>query len=245
MKAKIIMLSALGVASFGLTQAASAGWDSGACPQPHTGPAPCIEHYDASTGTTTHFNGSGSHAGDWHGNPATGAPFTFKGRTNLTCGFASVECDLALDGKVRKVYDTANNTWKVGIEVSNATVDNGTFCGAVTVGGFEWYMNEDAPHPLPPKYNDDNDVGIPYDINATPPITMQAIIGPIDVSVPILGINVSNGHMHNVTYDNTNTFSFGTDWRDPVIYDENDDPTNCEVSGDLELEDTGDTLTIY
>lgn len=241
MKAKIIMLSALGVASFGLTQAASAGWDSGACPQPHTGPAPCIEHYDASTGTTTHFNGSGSHAGVWHGDPATGAPFTFKGRTTLQCSFATVECDLALDGKVRKVYDSANSTWKVGIEVSNATVDNGTFCNAVTVSGFNWYMDENGEHG---PYSDNDDVGIPYDASATPPIDLVASIGPIGVQVPLLGIDVNNGHMHDVTYDNLNTFSFGTDWRDPTIYDSNENSTGCSVSGDLQLLDSGDTLII-
>lgn len=233
MKAKIIMLSALGVASFGLTQAASASWDSGACSG--GGSAPCIEWSDGSN--TYHFNGSGGHAGDWHGHPG-GGDFEFTGPTNLVCDGIPVDCDLTLYGQVRKAYDSTANTWKVGIQVTNADVTGGFTCGFVDVGGFPWFVDENHEHG---PYTNAVDVGIPYPITS-----FIGSIGEIDVAVPILGISVTDGHMHDITYNNSDTFSFGTGTLDEIIYINGaaDDDSGCRVSGDLRLQPAGDTLSI-
>ncbi|MFT0139416.1 hypothetical protein ACEK07_32660 [Alcanivoracaceae bacterium MT1] len=228
MKAKIIMLSALGVASFGLTQAASA-WTSGDCSATST--RPCIEHSDGYYFTNT---------GVWEGDPTTGAPFTFSGSTVLTCGSNVVDCTLSLEGKARIEMD--GSTPKVGIEVSNGSVTGGFLCGFVNVGGFPWYIDENNEHG---PYSNAASVGIPYNAGSTPPINFIGSIGTIDVSVPLLGINVTDGHMHDVTYNNSDTFSFGTGSLDPNIYDQNENATGCTVSGDLQLQPSGDTLTIF
>ena len=239
MKPKIFILSVLGAASLGLSQAASANWQSGICPQPNMGPAPCIEWSDGTN--TYHFNGDGGQAGEWHGHP-NGGSFNFKGRTTLICDNNTVECDLGLDGRVRKDYDPVDGTWKVSIEVSDATVDNGLLCGFVNVSGFPWYIDENDEHG---SYTSAVDVGIPYNNATTPPIDFIGSIGPIGVSVPLLGINVTNGHMHDITYDNSNTFSFGTGMLDENIYASDETLTGCTVSGDLDLQPLGDILTIY
>lgn len=242
-------LLTFGLALLGTSQFASAGWVAGQCTS--TGPAPCIEYFNGTS--WSHFNGDGGHADIWHG-PSGDAPddqdpgtrtntFEFCGDTSLTCGSAVVECELCLYGQVRKCYDDSNSTWKVGIRVMDADVTGGAFslCGFVSVTGFPWYIDENSEHG---PYSNDCDVGIPYDSTATPTIDLIGSIGPIGVSVPLLGINVTNGHMHDITYNNIDTFVFGVDWRDEIIYNSSEGSTGCTVTGSLEMQPSNNILSI-
>ena len=243
MKAKIIMLSALGVASFGLTQAANAGWDNSDSSGAAT---PCIE-YNGSN----HFNVNDTDRSDWHGTPGTGSPagtwnngvnpadpFVFSGETHLVCNDIEVDCTLSLSGYTRI---TGDDPYSIGIMVTDADVTGGFTCGFVDVGGFPWFIADNGHHDpftIPPA------LGVPY----TNPMTFEGSIGPIDVDVNLLGIHVADGHMHDVTYNNLDTFSFGTNGNDPVIYNWNgtsDVPSGCTVSGNLELQAPGTSLKIY
>lgn len=180
MKAKIIMLSALGVASFGLTQAANAGWDNTDCGGAAT---PCIE-YNGSN----HFNIDDTDHSDWHGTPGTGSPagtwnngvnpadpFVFSGDTHLVCDGIEVDCTLSLSGYTRIA---GSNPYNIGIMVTDADVTGGLLCGLVGLGEFPWYIDENNEHG---PYSDAANVGIPYPITS-----FIGSIGSIDINVPPL-----------------------------------------------------------
>lgn len=227
MKAKIIMLSALGIASFGLTQAANATWAGGDCSS--TTDRPCIEYNG-----TNHFTSTGGSS--WHGIPGTTNPFVFSGPTNLVCNGIPVDCDLTLEGKV----NIDGSPERIGIQVENFSVSGGLICSSVTVSGFNWYV---APNNYHGPYSAGSPgLGLPY----SSPMTLIGSIGPIGVSVPLI-TNFTGGHMHDVTYNNSDTFSFGTGSLDPVIYLNGSahDDSGCRVSGDLQLQSPGTSLTIY
>ncbi|WP_262462817.1 hypothetical protein [Alloalcanivorax balearicus] len=223
MKAKIIMLSALGAVSFGLTQAASAHWTNGACV---SGTAPCIEWNDNNLTGPKHFNGTGSDNNVWHGHP-NGGDFSFAGTTVLSCpGLPSIECTLTLEGEVKKFND--GQDWRVGIRVNNSTITGGLLCGVVSVGGFPWYADETSEDDV-----FDEDSGIVW------PGSLIGNFGNIDVSV-FGGAVASNTHIHDVTYNNTDTFSFNGN----LFENGTEVDTGCSVVGDLELQPTSETLSI-
>lgn len=245
MKAKIITAAIIGAASMGVMQTASASWVNTACPGSPPG-TPCIQYHDANVPTDYSFN---IHDGDrtkWHGKPNTGTagtwnngvnpadPFPFSGDTHLSCG-VSVDCDLELSGYVNI---TGSNPYDIGIMVTGADVTGGLLCAGVTVSGFPWFI---APNSYDGPYTNPPVTGVPY----SSPMTLVGSIGPIGVQVPLLGINVVNGHMHDVGYNNSTAFSFGVNGGDPVIYNSDETPSDCTVSGTLTLEPAGDTLTIY
>ncbi|MEY1661550.1 hypothetical protein [Isoalcanivorax beigongshangi] len=242
MKKKLLasVLVGGGVALFSAGASASY-WEEGTCAPDHVdGPAPCIQATDED-GKTYFFNGDGAHAGDWHGRPDTGSPFTFKGSTDLKCGVAALSCDLALNGNVRKDFDPAAGEWKIGIQVTSANVTGSVLCSAVTVKGFPWYVDQDANDG---PYTSAVGVGIPYTYGGTPAISFMGSIGPIGISVPLLGINVNDGHMHKVFYNNQDTFSFGGANGDSTIYNSSEGSTGCTVSGDLKLQPPMERLEI-
>ncbi|WP_416390847.1 hypothetical protein NR756_13200 [Alloalcanivorax xenomutans] len=224
MKAKIIMLSALGVASFGLTQAANAGWEMDDCSNSPSGPAPCIEW---SNGTDTyHFNGDGGHEDDWHGHPS-GGDFVFQGNTVLNCPLTpELDCTLTLDGQVKKFE--VDGQWHIGIRVNDSEVSGGLLCGAVDVGGFPWYLGPTNEHDV-----FDENSGISW------PASLIGNFGNIDVTALTIPV-ATNTHIHDVTYDNVNTFSF-----DGNLYENGTEvDTGCSVVGDLQLLPSGTTLSI-
>src|SRR5690606_2336747 len=144
-----------------------------------------------------------------------------------------------LYGQVRKCEHSPGE-WYVGIRVLDGVPNPGDFtCNFINLGGFIWYIDQDNEHG---PYTDACDVGIPYDYNATPRINLVGSIGEIDVAVPLLGINVANGHVHGVTYNNIDTFSFNS----PIyINGASDDLSGCSVVGDLELQGTDEVLSIH
>lgn len=234
MKTKIIMLSVLGAASFGLTQAANAGWDSGDC-----GATPCIEYGNS---PLSHFDVNDTDRSDWHGVPGTGTdgtlnngadPFIFSGDTNLVCDGIAIDCTLSLSGYTRIA---GSNPYNIGIMVSEADVTGGLLCGLVDVGGFPWYIDQNNEHG---PYSDASDVGIPYPITS-----FIGSIGAIDIDVSFPPIHKADMHMHDVTYNNSDTFSFGTGSNDSNLYYEDETLSGCTVSGDLVLQN-GDYLTIH
>lgn len=242
MNLRAFLAGGISVALFGFSQSAMANWPLTDCDNQNT---PCIVYNDDQMDSAA-FNIDDSDHDLWHGIPFTGdgspgtslesdngTPFTFSGETTLVCDDNTVVCDLSLDGYV-KIEDS--NT--VGIKVVDADVTGGIFsgCGAVEVNGFPWFMDGNGSHG---PYNNSSGVS-----SSSPYV---GSIGLIDVAVPILGIDVDDGHMHDVTYNNLDTFSFGTGDLDETIYINGsaDDDSGCSVSGDLRLEDTGDTLEIY
>ncbi|GAA5127710.1 hypothetical protein [Alloalcanivorax gelatiniphagus] len=224
MKTKLLLSAVLGVAAWSLSSMAAADWDTGPCPGGSS--APCIEA--VVNGTTYHFNGTGDHAGEWHGLPTTGADFEFVGDSvELGCSGINLDCTLTLGGKVQKCQDS-NGDWRIGVQVNSSNVSGGFLCSTVVLGGFPWY-SRDASLANHCPFEDDCDSFIPYDPSAT---TYSGNFGAIDISV--LGSSrVSGGHVHGVTFTPGTgaTFSFASQF-----YDCDDDEQGCEVTGDLVLD---------
>ena len=196
MKTKLLLSTLFGMAAWSLSSVAAANWDTGACPQPHAGPAPCIE--TEINGNTYHFNGSGGHAGVWHGRPAAegGGDFDFSSdQVDLACSLASPSCNLSLSGQVKKCEDS-NGDWRVGVKVTGADVTAGDFlCNFITVSGFPWYSKDPTITPHCP-FEDDCDSFIPYDPSAS---TYTANFGSITVGSPA-GTLVDGEHLHGVVF---------------------------------------------
>ena len=219
MKTKLLLSAIFGVAAWSLSSMAAASWSTGPCPG--GGAAPCIEA--VVSGNTYHFNGSGGHAGVWHGLPTTGADFQFSGPTALGCSGLNLNCTLTLGGKVQKCQDS-NGDWRIGVQVNSSNVSGGIGCGTVVLGGFPWYANEDAAPHCP--FTDDCDDFIPYDPSAS---TYSANFGAINISV--FGIpRVNGGHVHGVTFTPGvgANFDFASEF-----YDCNEEEEGCFVDGTL------------
>ena len=220
MKTKLLLSALLGIAAWSFSGMAAANWNTGACPG--GGTAPCIE--TEINGNTYHFNGSGGHAGIWHGRPAAegGGDFVFEGdNVELICAL-DLNCTLALSGQVKKCQDSTG-AWRIGVKVTGADVSNGTFCGLVNVGGFPWYSKDASITPHCP-FEDDCDSFIPYDPNAT---TYTGNFG--DISVTALGMTlVDNEHVHGVVF----TPGVGAN------FDFQSDFFDCEENGDCSIDGT-------
>lgn len=233
MKIKLLLSAFIGMAAWSLSSVAAANWDSGPCPQPHQGPAPCIEMED-DNGDFWHFNGDGSHAGVWHEHPL-GGDLSFSGSTTLGCDGLDLNCTLTLSGEVKKCQDSDGN-WRIGVRVNNSTVEPGdALCDVVSLGGFPWYSRDDSIVPHCP-FEDDCDTFIPYDPNAS---TYTANFGEIDINV--LFPRVTDGHVHGVVFTpgNPATFSFNSDF-----FNCDEEDQGCSVNGTLSL-DNATSLEVY
>ena len=250
---KLLLASVMGVGFLSVSQFAFADWDSGACPDPNTGPAPCIEHQD-STGTWWHFNGSGGHAGinNWHGYPVNEdgqspeQDFEFSGTTDLVCEAGAFTCELTLFGEVKKFQDDDDN-WRIGVRVNDGDVTIGggdDECENITVGGFPWYAGHDPDQNpgFPGQHVLSNSTGIVYTGGQS---YYTGHIGQIDVSYSIFGFPiqlVDGGHLHDVEYHNSgSSFRFGSAgvWNmDNILYEDGDADTDsgCTVDGTLSLQ---------
>lgn len=238
MKTKLILSALFGMAAWSLSSVAAANWDTGACPQPHAGPAPCIE--TEINGNTYHFNGSGGHAGEWHGRPAAegGGDFEFSGSgVDLSCTASSPSCNLSLSGQVKKCEDS-NGNWRVGVKVTGADVSAGDFlCSFISVSGFPWYAVEDDAGSHCP-FEDDCDNFIPYDPSAS---TYTANFGDVTVSASLVGTLVDAEHLHSVVF----TPGVGANFAfDSPFYNCDEEEQDCSITGVLTL-DNGTSLDIY
>lgn len=239
MKTKLLLSTLFGMAAWSLSSVAAANWDTGACPQPHQGPAPCIE--TEINGNTYHFNGSGGHAGVWHGRPAAegGGEFDFSGSgVALSCPGASPDCNLTLSGEVKKCQDS-DGAWRVGVRVVDADVSAGDFaCAFISVSGFPWYSKQTTATPQCP-FEDDCDTFIPYDPNAS---TYAADFGAITVSV--FGSAVVDGeHVRSVVFTPGVGANFA--FTGPKnFYDCSGDEADCTIDGTLTV-DNATSLDIY
>ncbi|MFP1682782.1 hypothetical protein ACLD0W_09735 [Alloalcanivorax sp. C16-1] len=220
MKTKLLLSAVLGVAAWSLSSMAAADWDTGPCPG--GGSAPCIEA--VVNGNTYHFNGTGDHAGEWHGLPTTGADFQFAGATALGCSGLNLNCTLTLGGKVQKCQDS-NGDWRIGVQVNSSNVSGGFGCSAVTLGGFPWYA-KDASISSHCPFTDDCDNFIPYTPGAS---SYTGNFGAIDISV--FGISrVSGGHVHGVTFTPGTGANFDFD---SSFYGCDESDQGCTVDGTL------------
>ncbi len=172
----------------------AANWDSGACPQPHQGPAPCIE--TEINGNTYYFNGNGGHVGGWHGRPAAegGGEFNFSGtHLEFTCTWG---CNLALSGEVKKCQDSGG-AWRISVRVTGVDMSPGDFaCNFFTADDFPWYFKDPTIANHCP-FEDDCDSFIPYDPSAP---TYTANFGDITVDASLVGNLVNAEHLHDVVF---------------------------------------------
>lgn len=233
MKRQLIMLSIGTLAALGVSHQASAGWDLGPCPQPNTGPAPCIESNTASDGTW-HFNGAGAHADDWHGAPG-GDDIVFSGVTVLECGGLTIDCNLTLVGQIKKCQSPTGD-WHVGIRATSFALSGAPLCPVISLSGFPWYSKAYATTPHCP-FGD-----VCEDFNSYVPGASSYTfnIGSIDVSV--LGIpRVSGGHLHGLVFSNPGILSFNSGF-----YDCSENSLGCAVEGEAYYNGgNGDSLSIY
>lgn len=250
MNIKIILSMMLGLGAISLSSIASANWVDGPCP-PSGGPAPCIEAIDYNGSTNPndwdyyHFNGDGSHAGDWHGMPTNNAlDLQFTGTSVLNCGLLGAECELTLGGKVKKCQDS-NGDWRVGIQVNGYNIEGDGLCGDITLHNFPWYSKDAAITPHCP-FGDDCENFNVYDPNAT---SYFATVGGDDIPPPgndgievqVFGIPVvTDGHVHNVEFTPGCPASFDFD---SEFFDCDEEGLGCSVDGLLVSEI--DCLNIY
>lgn len=240
MKTKILLSALFGIAAWSLSGAAAANWNTGACPQPHTGPAPCIE--TEINGNTYHFNGSGGHDGVWHGRPAAegGGAFDFSGSgVELSCPSATLSCNLTLSGEVKKCEDSTGN-WRIGVKVTGADVSAGDFlCSFITVSGFPWYSKDPSIASHCP-FEDNCESFIPYNPGAS---TYTGNFGNVTVSASLFGTLVDAEHLHGVVF--TPGVGANFDFTGPkTFFNCNDEEQDCSIDGILTL-DNGTSLDIY
>ncbi|MBL7250215.1 hypothetical protein [Alloalcanivorax marinus] len=227
MKTKLLLSALLGMAAWSFSGVATADWDTGACPG--GGSAPCIE--TEINGNTYHFNGTGGHAGIWHGRPAAegGGDFDFSGDdVDLSCSAASPNCNLTLSGQVKKCQDS-NGAWRIGVKVTGADVSPGDFlCNFITVSGFPWYSKDDSITPHCP-FEDDCDSFIPYDANAS---TYTGNFGNITVDASLVGNLVDAEHVHGVVF----TPGVGANFAFASDFYTCSETGNCSITGVLTVD---------
>lgn len=234
MNTKIILSTLFGVAAWSFSSLATADWEEGPCPQPHTGPAPCIEVLD-NNDVYWHINGDGGHADIWHGHPVAG-DFAFSNDdVDLGCSLASLNCTLELTGQVKKCQDSDGN-WRIGVAVTGGSASNGLFCGTVDLYNFPWYSKNPAIANHCP-FEDDCDNFIPYVPNAS---TYTGNFGAVFVDA--LGFELVEGdHLHGVVFTPGPAATF--DFRNKTFYDCNE-TAGCGIDGLLELNNAQE-LNIY
>ena len=236
MNRKLLPSTLLGVAAWSLYGVAVANWNTGACPQPHTGPAPCFE--TEINGNTYHFNGSGGHAGYWHGVPLAegGGDFQFSSdAVDLSCPSASISCAFSSSGEVKKCQDSSG-AWRIGVRVNTVELSAGDFvCNFLTVGGFPWYSKDPTIASHCP-FEDDCDSFISYDPSAS---TYTANFGSADVSSPA-GTLLSGEHLHGVVF--TPGVGATLDISNKAFFDCDETEGDCSVDGVLTL---GNATSFY
>ncbi len=244
MKTKILLSAIIGVAIWALSSVTAASWNSGACPQPHTGGAPCIE--TVINGNTYHFNGDGGHAGSWHGLPAAegGGDFDFSGSSvELGCPGINPICDIVLNGQVKKCEDSDGN-WRLGVRVTGGNFSGSFWCNYQDLSGFPWYLADSSNHSHPGQcpFTDDCDNFLPYDPSAS---NYVGHFGEVTIS-SFLGILIGTEHLHDVVFTANNQGAAPTaniNLTDKVFTDCNGDG-DCSIDGILYLDNAAE-LNIY
>ncbi|KXJ52070.1 MAG: hypothetical protein AXW12_16370 [Thalassospira sp. Nap_22] len=245
MKAKMLLAALFGVAIWSLSSFTAASWSSGACPQPHTGGAPCIE--TVVNGNTYHFNGDGGHAGSWHGLPAAegGGDFEFQNSgVELLCASINPNCDVVLNGQLKKCQDSDGN-WRLGVRVTGGNFSGSFWCNGQDLSGFPWYSADPASHDHDAgqcPFIDDCDNFLPYDPSAS---NYVGHFGEVTMS-SLLGTHIDAAHVHNMIFTANNQGALPTanfHFADRAFFDCQGEWT-CSIDGILYL-DNADELNIY
>jgi hypothetical protein len=238
MNRKLLLSTILGASAWSLSSVASANWDTGACPQPHSGPAPCIE--TEINGSTYHFNGSGGHADVWHGVPAAegGGDFQFSSSdVDVTCTTSNPSCAFSSRGEIKKCQDS-DGAWRIGVRVNSADVSPGQFlCNFITIDGFPWYSKDPTITTHCP-FEDDCDNFLPYDPGAS---IYTANFGNVTVSASLVGTLINAEHLHGAVFTPGPgaTLAFSSSF-----YNCDDEEQDCSINGVLTL-DNVTSLEIY
>ena len=223
MKRKLLLSIFLATVTWSLTGIASADWDAGPCPG--GGTAPCIEA--EVSGTTYHFNGTGDHAGEWHGLPTTGEDFEFSGVTEWGCSGLYWNCTATWGAKIKKCQDS-DGDWRIGLQINSASMTGGFLCTTMTWGGFPWY-SKDTTNSNHCPFTDDCSNFTPYDTSAS---SYTNNFGTINIIV--LGISrLVNSHMHGVVFTPGTGASFGFNSN---FYDCDEEDQGCYLDGTLVLQ---------
>ncbi len=222
------VIAGLAAVSFGaIALNASATISSGRCPTTNTSGFDCMEWTDSGPWYHTTQN-------DWFGPGGTsgaGDTFPFTGETSLRCG-VGLDCTLTLNGQARMNTETGDD---FSIRVIDGSVTGGILCGLVDLN-FDpyWYADDDSEETT---WDDNSFISDP---GTLAPYTGFATgsIGNINFAVSALGINISNGHMHNVQFHNNGVGSPGSYFAfDGPIYNPGHVESGCEISGDLYYND--------
>ena len=233
MKWKVILSMIWGLGAISLSYQALAGWEPGPCPQPHTGPAPCIESITISDGAW-HFNGGGGHDDEWHGAPG-GGNISFSGPVHLGCDSLDLECNVTLVGQIKKCQGPDGN-WHVGIRADSFNLGGAFPCGVISLSGFPWYSKDPSivPHCA---FEDACENFNPYVLGAS---SYTFNIGSIDISV-LSVLRIADGHIHNLVFSNPGAIAF-----DSAFYDCDENDLGCTVNGIVHYNNNnGDEINIY
>lgn len=223
---KRILASAFGVSLMGLSQMSAADWHPGACAQPHTGPAPCVERTSDGGATWEHFNGSGDHADDWHG------PFSFSGTSAIGCSFLKFYCDMKITSELREFED--ENGWNIGIKILSTEAIGSSTCEGMEFTNLPWFVGDVGAHQ---GFNDS--AGIPY------PGPYMGNLGHIDFTAIGGLVNFADAHIHGVTFENSGNDPSFLDFASPFFTGSDaDNDTGCDMDGTLYIENYDD-VNIY
>lgn len=160
------------------------------------------------------------------GTPSDSDVFTFTGRSNLGCSIASAECDLTLYGQV-KVSDVAD---ELGIKVTGYNLAGGGLCDSIELRGFPWYAADVSEHDSFVAGSAITNSGtlVPYSGTAT------GNMGNIGIYAFFGLINITDGHVHNVTFNNVSNGDSYFHFDSAVYVDgSSDNDSGCDVDGDL------------
>ncbi|MCE7508414.1 hypothetical protein [Alloalcanivorax xenomutans] len=213
MKAKIIMLSALGAASFGLTQAASAS-----CATDTDSVWECAQYQN---GSTSYNNGP---TGVWFGPSGDDTTeFTFSGTSTLNYGSIEATCTLSLDGQM--LYDDVGNG--IGVKVVSGSVVGGGLCSSIGVSGFPWYASDTTTFNTSSRFSGANSADI-YPNNSD---YAEGNVG--NITVTLFGSPICTGYMPDVRFRNNSADGQPVSEPSRFIFNNTIAGTSCGVSGEL------------
>jgi hypothetical protein len=231
-----VTLAILGTAALSPVALASPGLhgaESGRCLPTHVD---TVDQWDCAEWTDS--SGAWHHATEssWFGPDGTGSTFSFVGEnTLLTCGNAEVNCTLTLTGE-GEINSIVGDDF--GIRVTGGSVDGGFLCGFVELGFDPNWIVADNSYEGPwtvGNYVSSEGTLFPFGGSTT------GSIGNIDLAVPLLGISVPNGHMHDVVFSNNGTNNPSSFSFNGTIYEMDGmgghTATDCTVVGELSYGD--------
>lgn len=240
------LLTAVGTL-FALIATPASAWFGGSCADHYAngGCGVCVEVFDGNC--WWHVNGpDGEHSDPtWKGalptsgecpaygeeSSASESPFIFSGATDLACVGLNAACTLTLEGLLKK------EDGSLGVQIVDGSVAGSGLCSLIEMD-FPWWAGPDSQH-------SGHGAGSSIPIG-TPPY--EGSVGNIafrvrnPLFIPPYLVNISDAHIHGVTFTNetgASCFTFSND----ILYSD-ESSTGCSIDGKLCVQN-GKDVNVY